>query len=301
MEKNTLKSLLKIANRLDTLGLTKEADLLDGIIKFLKKIAEVKLNEEIFLSESPDILGKIINLKPGEYLAMRSSPDSSSHIIERLSQGQEFTYLDEVVSFQNFDYLKIEVDGLEGWVSSSFVEYYDENGTVIFRGIRKTEDLKKKVAPSSSIISPISGSQITSKYGMRYHPIHKVMRMHRGVDLRAAEGTPILAPENGKVINIKPNNGSAGNTLYFSGSEGRVWIFMHLSSFSVKKEQVIKQGVEIAKSGKTGGVTGPHLHMELKINGSHVDPLSVISIPIRQNTPKKPNKPSPSDGSRLLT
>jgi len=160
---------------------------------------------------------------------------------------------------------------------------------------------EEEIEDSNTLTSPISGGVITSKYGMRYHPIHKVMRMHRGVDLRAAEGTPILAPENGKVINIKPNNGSAGNTLYFSGSEGRVWIFMHLSSFSVKKEQVIKQGVEIAKSGKTGGVTGPHLHMELKINGSHVDPLSVISIPIRQNTPKKPNKPSPTDGSRLLT
>lgn len=249
--------------------------------KFLKKIAEVKLDEEISLNQPLRFSGKIINLKPGELLAMRSNPDSSSSIVDKLIQNQEFYYLNEMVKFKDFKYAKIEVDGLEGWVSSSFIEYYDENGSLVFRGMRKKEEIKKKISPSSNLISPIPGTQITSKYGMRFHPIQKRMKMHKGVDLRASEGTSIVAPENGKIVNLKPNNGGAGNTLYLAGAEGREWIFMHLSSFGVERGEMVEQGQEIAKSGKTGGVTGPHLHLELKINGSHIDPLSVISLPVR--------------------
>lgn len=242
------------------------------------KIAENNTNE-ISSTESSIFFGKIINLNPGELLAMRYAPDSSSAIIDKLSQGQEFYYLDEMVRFKDFYYAKIETEKMKGWIASNFIEYYDEDGRVIFRGVRKKEEKKKKLSSSSNVISPISGTRVTSSYGMRIHPIQKIRKMHKGVDLRAAEGTQIVAPENGKITNIRPNNGGAGNTLYLAGSDGREWIFMHLSSFKVQKGDIVEQGQEIARSGATGNVTGPHLHLELKINGSHVDPLSVFSIP----------------------
>jgi len=248
--------------------------------QFLKKIANIN-TEEMPSVGSSFFLGKIINLNPGELLAMRYAPDSSSAIINKLSQGQEFYYLDKMVKFKDFNYANIEINDIKGWVAAPFIEYYDENGRTIFKGIRNKEEVKKKLTSSSNLISPLTGTRITSKYGMRLHPIQKVMKMHKGVDLSAPEGTPILAPENGKILNIRPNNGGAGNTLYLAGSEGREWIFMHLSSFKAQKGDLVEQGQEIARSGATGRVTGPHLHLELKINGSHVDPASLINFPMK--------------------
>jgi len=248
--------------------------------QFLKKIA-INNTEEISLLESPTYLGKIINLNPGELVFMRYAPNSSSPVIKNLGQNQFFIFLNKMVKFKDFDYANIKVEGKEGWVAAPFIEYYDEDGRTIFKGIRNKEEIKKKLIPSSNVISPLPGTRITSGYGMRLHPIQKVRKMHKGVDLSAPEGSPILAPESGKILNIRPNNGGAGNTLYLAGSEGREWIFMHLSSFKAQKGDLVEQGQEIARSGATGRVTGPHLHLELKINGSHVDPASLISFPMK--------------------
>lgn len=257
--------------------------------QFLRKIAEVEMRDTS-VDFSKKNIGKIINLSPEEMIILRSDPSPNSATISKVGLGEEIIYLGEKVDLQEYSYLKVEVDGKEGWISSSFIEYYDQNGNIIYKGKRNSKSSKKAIKPSSNIISPIPGTQMTSKYGMRFHPIHKKMKMHRGVDLTAKEGTPILAPESGTVVNLKPNNGGAGNTLYLAGAEEREWIFMHLSSFGVKKGDIVEQGQEIAKSGKTGGVTGPHLHLELKIGGSHVDPMSVLSISTKEENKEEKKK-----------
>lgn len=233
--------------------------------------------------------GKVINLPLGKVLFFRASPNPKSPKIGELPLGKEFVYLNESEPYQGFEYLKISSDGRIGWIISNYAEYYNLDGSVRFSGKPAEKrifnshprDVKKGdegVAPSSGLIMPISGTKVRSGYGMRDDPMNRGHeRMHSGVDLSAKTGTPVMAPESGIITSIKPNNGNAGNMMVMSGSEGRSWTFMHLDSFKASKGDEVSQGQVIAYSGATGGVTGPHLHLELRINGAKVDPMTVLS------------------------
>jgi murein DD-endopeptidase MepM/ murein hydrolase activator NlpD len=127
------------------------------------------------------------------------------------------------------------------------------------------------------IIFPIAGGATTSAYGMRDDPLDRGhQRFHPGTDFKAATGTPVLAPEDGEITRIAPNNGGAGNMVVMQGQDGRSWTFMHLSAFYAGKGKV-RQGQPIAASGATGNITGPHLHLELRVNGQRVDPMTVFT------------------------
>lgn len=240
-------------------------------------------------ASSQNFNGKVINVPFGKVLFFRASPDSKSQKIGELPLGKEFIFLNETAPYKGFEYLKISSDGRIGWIISNYAEYYNPDGSIRFSGKPANKkifspsptDARKgdgEFSPSSGLIMPISGAKVRSGYGMRDDPLNRGHeRMHSGVDLSAKTGTPVMAPESGIITNIKPNNGNAGNMMVMSGSEGRSWTFMHLDSFKASKGDEVSQGQVIAYSGATGGVTGPHLHLELRINGSKVDPMTVLS------------------------
>lgn len=233
--------------------------------------------------------GKIINIPPDKVLLFRDAPNPKSQKIDELPLGKKFIFLNESSPYQGFEYLKISSDGRTGWIISNYAEYYNPDGSIRFSGkpvdkkilSPSPRDVKKhnsEFSPSSGLIMPISGAKIRSGYGMRDDPLNRGHeRMHSGVDLSARTGTPVVAPESGIITSIKSNNGNAGNMMVMSGSEGRSWTFMHLDSFKASEGEQVSQGQVIAYSGATGGVTGPHLHLELRINGSKVDPMTVLS------------------------
>lgn len=97
-------------------------------------------------------------------------------------------------------------------------------------------------------------------------------RMHEGVDLAAAEGTPIHAALAGEATAVG-YAGTAGNRIRLRHSSSLETVYMHLSRFAVHAGQRVDQGQIIGYVGRTGNASGPHLHFEVRVNGRPVDPL----------------------------
>ena len=118
---------------------------------------------------------------------------------------------------------------------------------------------------------PASGP-ITSGFGMRMHPIIRSVRMHTGIDISAGYGSAVCAAGSGKVISTGWQGGY-GNTIIVDHGGGRTTLYAHLSSIQCAVGQVVSSGQRIGSVGSTGLSTGPHLHWEVRIGGSPVNPL----------------------------
>jgi len=127
---------------------------------------------------------------------------------------------------------------------------------------------------SKGFIRPVSG-RITSKFGMRFHPVLKYSRLHTGVDFGVPTGTPVYAVQSGTVV-MAGWKGGYGYTVVINHGNGIATLYAHNSRIPVRAGQHVKQGQPIAYSGSTGLSTGPHLHFEVRVNGTPVDPLKWI-------------------------
>ena len=121
---------------------------------------------------------------------------------------------------------------------------------------------------SSGFIWPVSGP-VTSPFGMRWG------RMHEGIDISVPEGTPVHAAASGRVI-LAAYTGGYGNYTCIDHGGGLSTCYAHQSSFAVSSGQSVQQGQVIGYSGNTGSSTGPHLHFEVRVNGSAVDPMGYL-------------------------
>ena len=131
------------------------------------------------------------------------------------------------------------------------------------------------VSGSGQLAHPLPGSTISSGFGWRSFD----NSFHNGVDLAAGSGTPYYAAEGGTVImatNDGGYNGGAGNWIVISHGNGMVTKYMHSSAVYVSVGQQVTKGQNIGAVGSTGNSTGPHLHFQLEINGSPVNPLGYI-------------------------
>lgn len=121
---------------------------------------------------------------------------------------------------------------------------------------------------------PVAG-WVTSEFGIRKHPISGNVKMHEGIDIASAVGTPIKSPAAGKVIYAGRGSGY-GNMVVIQHGYGISTVYGHLSSYSVTTGQNIKRGDVIAEVGSTGYSTGPHLHYEVQVDGIPTDPLAFV-------------------------
>jgi murein DD-endopeptidase MepM/ murein hydrolase activator NlpD len=119
---------------------------------------------------------------------------------------------------------------------------------------------------------PVAWEGITSPYGRRFHPVLKKWIGHLGVDLRARY-VPVKAAESG-VITYAGWMSGYGNIIIIKHSKGYESRYGHLQKIKVRKGQKVKRGQLIATSGKTGRVTGPHLHFEIRKYGTPVNPMT---------------------------
>jgi murein DD-endopeptidase MepM/ murein hydrolase activator NlpD len=120
-------------------------------------------------------------------------------------------------------------------------------------------------------VRPVDGP-ITSSFGMRFHPILRVTKLHTGIDFRAATGTPIRAAASGVVIGATYLQGY-GNTVILDHGSGMSTVYAHCSRIYVLPGARIARGQTIAAVGSTGYSTGPHLHFEIRVNGRPVNPM----------------------------
>ncbi|MGS0763345.1 murein hydrolase activator EnvC family protein [Syntrophomonas curvata] len=116
---------------------------------------------------------------------------------------------------------------------------------------------------------------ISSPYGMRFHPILKQRRMHTGIDIIAPMGATIVAADSGTVMYAGWMSGY-GQVLIVDHSNGLSTLYAHQSRFLVGKGANVEKGQAIGKVGSTGWSTGPHLHFEVRINGTPTDPTGYV-------------------------
>ncbi len=127
---------------------------------------------------------------------------------------------------------------------------------------------------NQKITTPLHG-RITSRYGYRTNPISGKYGLHTGVDIAADEGTGIVAAYNG-VVKDTGYGEKKGNFVLMEHTDGTQTLYCHCSEVLVTEGSVIRAGELIALVGNTGWSTGPHLHFEIRIDGSSVDPLNYI-------------------------
>ena len=141
-------------------------------------------------------------------------------------------------------------------------------------GLLKFLEEQKSILACTPSIWPTRG-WISSRFGYRISPFTDRKEFHRGIDICARMGAPVLAPANGIVSSITSDYGH-GKMLTITHGNGLKTRYAHLSKILVKKGQQIKRGQKIALVGDTGRTTGPHLHYEVHLNGVPIDPLRYI-------------------------
>ena len=121
---------------------------------------------------------------------------------------------------------------------------------------------------------PVPGhTRISSYFGMRFHPVLKVNKLHTGIDIPAPKGTKTIAANGGKVVKAEYNN-AYGNYVVIDHGGGKATLYGHFSKLSVSAGQTVNQGDKVGEVGTTGYSTGNHLHFEIIINGTAVNPLN---------------------------
>lgn len=123
------------------------------------------------------------------------------------------------------------------------------------------------------ILWPVKSGKITSKFGNRNHPVLKSVKFHRGVDIAVSLGTPVYAGIRG-IVTFAGKRGNYGNLVEIKGSDGIKVRYAHLSKIDVVAGQRVSDGEKVAETGNTGMSTGPHLHYEIIVDESPVNPLN---------------------------
>ncbi len=142
------------------------------------------------------------------------------------------------------------------------IGYYDEKGNGAIKSLKRT---------------PINNARVTSSFSKsRKHPVLGFTRAHKGVDFRAATGTPIPAAGAGRIV-VRTKNKSYGNYIKIRHNGSFETLYAHMSRFAkgLSVGSTVRQGQIIGYAGSTGYSTGPHLHYEIIKDGKHVNPLTV--------------------------
>ena len=176
-------------------------------------------------------------------------------------------------------------------IAASFINRGKEFTAVRYERNGKTEyfDISGRPLKKSFMRMPIEFARISSRFNpKRRHPVLGTVRAHKGVDYAAGTGTPIMAAGEARVSFVGWQNGY-GRTVVLDHGRGYTTLYGHMSRFGkYKTGQRVAQGAVIGYVGMTGLASGPHLHYEFRINGSHRDPLTV-TMP----------KPEPLTGAAL--
>ena len=145
---------------------------------------------------------------------------------------------------------------------------------ITYEAVPKIVERGTKIPPT--YIKPISGGRQSSGFGRRKSPTKGASSYHKGIDWATPTGTAVMASSAGTVVRAGWGSGY-GYVVYINHADGRQTRYGHLSKVLVSPGQTVSQGQKIALSGNTGVSTGPHVHFEILINGSQVNPLKYLN------------------------
>ena len=150
-----------------------------------------------------------------------------------------------------------------------------ETSRQIEQMIKRIQSGEKNIGGSTGTMTWPAEGEITSPFGWRVHPIFGTQRLHTGIDIGADYGDAIRAADGGVVIHADWMGGY-GNAVIIDHGNGISTLYAHNSQLLVDEGQSVAKGQSVARCGSTGYSTGPHLHFEVRQNGSPVNPLNYL-------------------------
>lgn len=151
---------------------------------------------------------------------------------------------------------------------------YEKTSREIEAQIRRSQANTTKALGTGQFIWPARG-RISSPFGWRTHPVLKTKKYHSGIDIAVSSGTPVLAADDGVVL-VSGWRGGYGYFLAIDHGKGISTCYGHNSQLLVKVGERVVKGQRVSLSGNTGLSTGPHLHFEVRVNGSPSNPLQYL-------------------------
>lgn len=268
------------------------------------QITKESAKNEIYEVQAGDTLSTIANghglyvkdvLKLNEGLSENTVLKIGDEIIITVPQPELTVITTEQMTYQEEYYGEVEYVYNDDWYTTKSVVLREEeagyhevtalvtkrNGAEEDREMIHEKVLKEPVCKKVEVgtqtpptyIKPLSGGRQTSGYGRRRAPTKGASTNHRAIDWATPTGTAIWASSGG-TVSVAGWQSGYGYVVYINHPDGKQTRYGHLSKILVSVGQKVKQGQKIALSGNTGRSTGPHLHFELRVNGSPVNPYN---------------------------
>ena len=236
------------------------------------KVSDV---QESLSQEKTDLEATRQELDDAQLLLEEKRAEADELLLQLIAKGEEFQELIDA-SEDLQDELMKEIAQAEKDLKEA--EYKEWLATYVPPTTRPGNDTtpSPEVPSSSGWICPVPYYTLTSPFGMRVHPISGQWKMHNGVDMACAQGTPIYAAKSGKVTTASYQAGGAGYYVSINHGDGFSSVYMHMTHFIVAPGQYVNAGQVIGYVGSTGGSTGPHLHFGISYNGTYVNPMNYI-------------------------
>lgn len=233
-----------------------------------KKLSEIKA-EEIAEDEKINKVEKVQGIIKitGEELA-----DSKENRIIKIKDTP--TYINTNENLKNINGLNKK--NYKSGIKENVIENINVKNIVDNQEVQRIQNIQNENINNKNfgkILWPVKSGKITSKFGNRNHPVLKSVKFHRGVDIAVSLGTPVYAGIRG-IVTFAGKRGNYGNLVEIKGSDGIKVRYAHLSKIDVVAGQRVSDGEKVAETGNTGMSTGPHLHYEIIVDESPVNPLN---------------------------
>ena len=233
-----------------------------------KKLYEIK-SEEIAKDEKINKIEKVQEIIKisGEELA-----GSKENRIIKIKDTP--TYINTNENLKNINGLNKK--NYKSGIKENVIENINVKNIVDNQEVQRIQNIQNENINNKNfgkILWPVKSGKITSKFGNRNHPVLKSVKFHRGVDIAVSLGTPVYAGIRG-IVTFAGKRGNYGNLVEIKGSDGIKVRYAHLSKIDVVAGQRVSDGEKVAETGNTGMSTGPHLHYEIIVDESPVNPLN---------------------------
>lgn len=222
-----------------------------------------------------------------QLIALREQIEEDKAELETARQEQQDAKAEQEAAQANLQAQESEVDTLLSQISNQEDELEAREAQLRAASDAATAEIAAaerelaaqiaNVPSESGFLWPLPGRyNLSSLFGSRKHPITGKANNHTGIDIPASSGTSILAAKSG-VVTTSTYNNSYGNYVVVSHSDGTSTLYAHMVRRNCSKGDTVSQGQVIGYVGTTGSSTGNHLHFEVRVNGSRVDPINYFT------------------------